>query len=247
MKEKDKASNEIISFDISSFEEELWLFKIFLKKKKHSDTIIKLYPVLYNLKTYEEFKTKLNRLYLENIELLKEVKEETENRWRKIENKIIARLQEILELRELPKPITGKVSLLPIAPRFLKQRLFYFCAKSKCKIETIVHELLHFMYFMKWIECFPEYRDEKKQREFDSPFLVWHLSEIVPGIILNDEIILKELDCIPRSYKRYYEIIVNKKSVIQHIKEIYKKRKSFCEFLKKAWGFIKRNEEKILE
>jgi len=251
MKEKDREqkSERIITFDISTIEENIRLFTRFFKWSIVSKVYPKLSKVksLEDEKSIEQFERIVKKIYEENVELLHKAKEDVEERWAKIESKIITRLQEILELNKKPKSIVGKASMLPIEPRNIAGRRFYFYAKSKCNIETTVHELLHFMWFMKWMECFPEYKDPKKQREFDSPYLVWHLSEIVPGLILNDHIIVKELDCKPRSYREYYEKKINGKSIIEHVKEIYENRKNMCDFMKKAWNFVKKNKKIIQE
>jgi hypothetical protein len=45
-----------------------------------------------------------------------------------------------------------------------------------------LHEILHFIWFEKWKEIFPEHN----KKEFESPHLAWKLSEMVPLAILSD-------------------------------------------------------------
>lgn len=46
-----------------------------------------------------------------------------------------------------------------------------------------LHEILHFIYFEKWKQIFPQ----TNEKEFECPGLVWELSEMVPPIVLSDE------------------------------------------------------------
>ena len=56
-------------------------------------------------------------------------------------------------------------------------------------IEVSAHEILHFLWFKKWKEVFPE----TGLKEYESPHLVWRLSEIMDPIILQCQPKIKEL------------------------------------------------------
>ena len=43
--------------------------------------------------------------------------------------------------------------------------------------------MLSFLYFEKWKSLYPK----MDRRKFDTPYIEWHLSEIVAPIILNDK------------------------------------------------------------
>ena len=62
-----------------------------------------------------------------------------------------------------------------------------------------IHEILHFIYFEKWKKVFPK----TQEKEFDAPHLVWQLSEMVPGIILNDKRVQNVFKYKFDSYKEY--------------------------------------------
>ncbi len=52
-----------------------------------------------------------------------------------------------------------------------------------------MHELCHFLFFEKCKEIYPNWKYE----DFDSPSLLWYLSEIIIDPILNSEGIQKNI------------------------------------------------------
>jgi len=101
--------------------------------------------------------------------------------------------------------------------------------------------LLHFVYFKKWHKIFPK----TKHREFDSPYLVWHLSEMVPAIVLNDSRLQKIFKYKFGSYDIYENAILDKKPLLSYLQKFYDNRKDFEDFLKNSWDFTKENKEFI--
>ena len=68
------------------------------------------------------------------------------------------------------RKIMGYISTLPAYPRFLDD--YSFCLgynNVPDMVEVSAHEILHFLWFKKWKEVFPE----TPRREYDSPHLCW--------------------------------------------------------------------------
>lgn len=157
--------------------------------------------------------------------------------WDPINTEIMKALSSIVEIAWPSglKTISAHVSLNPICPRFIKEKAFHvFRGRSIEEMkECAIHELLHFIYFEKWKRVFPE----TPEREFDAPFLVWHLSEMVPGVVLNDPRIQNVFKYKFRSYPEYEAIKTNGVPMLTRLKQLYDNSKNFEEFLREAWEF----------
>jgi hypothetical protein len=96
-------------------------------------------------------------------------------------------------------------------------------------------------HFEKWKKVFPNW----KWKDFDTPHLIWHLSEMVPGIVLNDARLQKVFKWNQPSYWEYQRTRIRGKPLLSYLQKYYDERKDFADFLKKSWKFVKKNEEKI--
>ncbi len=112
--------------------------------------------------------------------------------------------------------------------------------------ETVAHEVLHFLYFKKWKEVFTD-ADEKT---FDSPYLEWHLSEILAPVILRDKRIQSILKSGTGSYQEHLKIKIGSRNLIQHFEDLYKKsrkkKEPFAQFLQTAYKEAQKHKNKIL-
>ena len=106
---------------------------------------------------------------------------------------------------------------------------------------TALHEILHFIWFEKWKVVFPKY----EKSEFNSPHLIWKLSEMVPLAILSDSRIQNIFKHEPSVYNEWKSKQIDGKSLLEHLQDIYNKRESFEDFMKKSWEFVKKNKEEI--
>lgn len=86
-------------------------------------------------------------------------------------------------------------------------------------MEVIMHECCHFLYFEKWKQLFPNINSKK----FESPYLEWHLSEILAPIILNDARIQKLLKRKADFYMEHKRIKIGNKTVPKYFNDLYKK------------------------
>lgn len=213
--------------------------------------IYKVYPELRELLSdtgdEEERKNIENRFFSEVLAEEQESLQKStllfQKEWDLIEAKVVETLSGIVEQEWEQNSFDVRVSINPICPRYLKLHAFdVFYRQNLERMKAITtHELLHFIYFNKFASIFPEISKE----EYNRPHLAWHLSEIVPGIILNDHRMQEVFEYNHESYKRYYEIRIEKKTLMEYIQGIYNLREDFEDFLRKAWQFVQKNEEVI--
>jgi len=109
-----------------------------------------------------------------------------------------------------------------------------------------MHEILHFLYFKKWKEVFPK----AERRTFDSPHLVWRLSEILDPIILNNYPKIQKLTKLKhQTYKEFQKAKIGNEKLVPHFEVLYRKhlqsKKPFEVFLKIAWKEAKKHHKKI--
>ncbi len=240
--------------DISLSKEIDWIHGfLFQNKWGWGKYIIKNHPKIkkvFSFKTETE-QVKFLRNYTiqfkkDNQKLIEKNKIKYQTEWRKIEKDFLTTLSEIIQI-DWPrnkKTIKAMVSINPICPRFLNDWSFsIFCNYKKISqaMEVIMHESCHFLYFEKWKKLHPE-MDNKK---FESPFLEWHLSEILAPIVLNDSRIQKLLKRKADFYIEHKKLKIGNKTVPKYFNDLYKKNinKNFDEFLKESYKEIKKNRE----
>jgi hypothetical protein len=143
--------------------------------------------------------------------------------------------------------LKGFISALPAYPRFLDD--YSFCLGYKDipdMIEVSAHKILHFLWFKKWKEVFPE----TERREYESPNLCWRLSEIMDPIILQCNPKLKKLVEPKRwGYSSFKNIKIGNAGMTEYFKDIYLKSiasaDSFEITLKKLWEEAQKHEGEI--
>jgi hypothetical protein len=234
-------------FEIIDLDRETKLFYSFIGSGMFSSTFNRTYPELVAIR--EKYKDeseclKKYREFLENLHTVKKKdmlagKEEIESEWNKNSTAFLQALSEHFET-EWPKDkpeIIGYITNLPIFPRFLDG--YEFCVGYKNiagSIETSAHEIVHFLWFKKWKEVFPEIKKE----EYESPHLAWRLSEIMDPIILQCHPKIKELIKPTRwGYSSFKDIKIGDVSMIDFFKKIYLESiangDNFETTLKKLW------------
>jgi len=103
-------------------------------------------------------------------------------------------------------------------------------------MEVIMHECCHFLYFEKWKMSYPKISHKK----FESPYLEWHLSEIIAPIVLNDQRVNSLLRQKAFFYEEHEKIKINNKTAPEYFTELYNKNKNFEQFLNKSYKIIKK-------
>ena len=138
--------------------------------------------------------------------------------------------------------IVAKVGLIPVFPRYLDDFSFdlsFSLGKEKV-VEVTAHETLHFLWFKKWKQLFPN----SKREEYDSPHLVWKYSEMVTDPILNSKPINEVLKIEEKAYDSFYDVKDGKYNVIEKLKMIYDSNTSIEDKIIKGFEYIKTVIEK---
>jgi hypothetical protein len=165
--------------------------------------------------------------------------------WVKINDPVMEALSEIVELKwpQGHEIIKTRISLNPICSRFIESKIFdlFYAMKLQEMQSFAIHEISHFIYFEKWKQVFPE----TSQEEFDEPHLIWKLSEMVPGIILNDKRIQEVFKWQFRSYQEFEELKIEGKFLLEYLRDFYQKREGFEDFLKKSYQFVLEHQKTI--
>jgi len=227
---------------------------LFQNKLGWGKYIIKKHPEIkkvFSFKTESEqvqfLREYIIKFRIENQKLIEKNKTLYQKEWQKVEKDFFTILSEIIQI-DWPKnrkTIKAMVSLDPICPRFLKDwsfSIFYNYKKIPPAMEVIMHESCHFLYFEKWKQLYPK-MDSKK---FESPYLEWHLSEILAPIILNNPRIQKLLKRKADFYIEHKRIKIGDKTVPKYFDDLYKNSdidKNFANFLKESYRAAKKNKE----
>ncbi len=128
---------------------------------------------------------------------------------------------------------------------------YSFCVGYKVNTaqarEIIAHEIIHFLWFKKWKEVFPEIPID----QYESPHLTWRLSEIIDPIILQCHPIIKSLiQPTGWGYNSFKELKIGDIGMTEYFVKIYTKcveeGQSFEKILKTLWKEAQENKE-ILE
>lgn len=140
------------------------------------------------------------------------------------------------------KTIDVGVGLIPVFPRYLDKFSFSILIglEQDKVILVCAHEVLHFIWFEKWKQIYPEH----PKYMYDSPYIPWKYSEIVTDPILNSDEIFSILKVKEKSYDYFYKLKDEGNSVMDTLKKIYKSNKSiedkikigyeyFCDFINK--------------
>ncbi|MFW6233035.1 MAG: hypothetical protein ACOC3Z_00050 [Nanoarchaeota archaeon] len=214
------------------------------------------WPIFTELKSLpeKEKKTKLinyfNKKLIEEKEFFIQQKQLFQKNWNKINDEMMQIFEKVLETTWYIKKIKARLTYNPICPRNIHKHTFdiYYKYDTREIIKTTIHESLHYIWFKKWSEVFPNHNKE----EFDSPHKIWKLSEFVVVIILNKpefaNLIKKHFD-IPTKFDTYItykngEIKTQEAENLlkQELEEIYKNRESMEDFMKKSYEFIIEND-----
>jgi len=247
-----------VKFEVAKFSHVINPLIYFLNPKEGdwnwSGIILNRYPALRknldNLDDFEERKRTISgffkSLMKENRKDFEDKVEVFQGEWNRVSESYMNALEEVLEFKwpEKDKIITAFIGPNPICPRNITQRTFDICYQFDLdKLKALsFHEILHFAYFEKWKQVFPE----TNKGEFDRPHLVWHLSEMVPGIILNDERFQEIFKHRHNVYKVYCDLKINGKFLLGYLREFYESRENFEDFLRKSWDFVNKHNGEIL-
>jgi len=226
---------ELLFLDDNMFKERSFSqypkLKEILKKSKNKEEDLKLF--------FENF-------YRENENKLIEITEKIKKSWLPLNDEVMKTLEEIHEIKWTKKhsEFNVRIVLSPVNSRYLNYSAFdvFYRDDKKEIIDTFLHEISHFIFFEKLKKIYPK----TNPKEFEHPHLIWKMSEIMPGIILQDKRIQhifknKKLSV----YNSIKKIKIGKNTILSILQGFYNKRKSFEDFIKKSYEFIKKHQEEI--
>jgi len=183
----------------------------------------------------------------ENVKKLEAARASFQSEWNMVGNEYLTILSKHFEInwRKDKKIVKAYVSIVPINPRDLDEWSFtirYEDDKQEMKM-TAAHEIIHFLYFEKWKEVFPD----AEKKTFDTPHLAWKLSEILDPIIMNHNPEIKKLiGGHAQGYKEFENIKIGNKNLVPYFEDLYKKHlksgKPFSDFLKMSWNAIEKHK-----
>ena len=213
-----------------------------------SEYVLKLYPKLNNRTNWKNFSVRertdnirklIEKNYINDRDEYKNILCNYEIIWKKYNNGFMKNLSKILNInwtKELQE-ITIKVGKIPIYPRELEKHCFYIGKMNEQDfIETVMHECCHFLYFEKCKELFKNW----KVKEFESPHLIWYLSEMAIDPILNNCEIQKIYRHNFKAYKNLYDIDIQGKSLMEIIRNIYNEN-TIEDAIIKSYEFVLEN------
>ena len=97
------------------------------------------------------------------------------------------------------------------------------------------HEALHFWWFIKWKQLYPEI----PRMEYDSPYLSWQYSEMVTDPILNNEPFNKIFNFLEeRGYDSFYEMYDGSELVMDRLRDIYKENISIDKKIRSGYNYL---------
>jgi len=186
-----------------------------------------------------------------NKDILEKSKEHFQRIWEQIGGSILNSLSRDFEtdFPEGIKEIKANVSINPICPRCIDEWTFnlYHKLSDVLVLKTVIHEIIHFVYFRKWSKVFPD-SDSKKYSGMNSE---WILSEILVHTIINNNKIFQNILKNEKSdvYKKWRSIRVDDKKLDEYFDDFYKEHEegkiSFADFLKKSWDEYQKHKDVI--
>jgi len=248
-----------VKFELAPIELEAeYLYFFSRTERRFGSAMNRIYPELDGLiektKNKDEAILKCREFAKNMIEKNKatilKAKDMIQNDWDTVSNEFLETLAEHFQT-EWPRDkstITGYISILPAFPRFLDK--YSFCVGYKVSTalarEIIAHEILHFLWFKKWKEVFPEIPSD----QYESPNLTWRLSEIMDLGILQCN---PEMKSLIRStgwgYDSLKALKIGDIGVIEYFVEVYTKcvheGQSFEQILRTLWKEAQENKEVI--
>lgn len=247
---KIKTSLPVVIAELASLEKEFPV--LYSRSKDWNDIFCYWYPKLKELQNITNKSERkraeyqfFSKVYKNKKPDLKRALVRFRRSWPKLNDRAMLALSEVMEKKwpETDRMVRAEISINPVCPRFIRDRRFsvFYKFDSTTMAAACMHEISHFIYFEKWREVFPK----TKEKEFDRPYLVWKLSEMVPAIILNDKRIRKVVDFDFRAYPQFERCKIEGKPLLSYLQDFYDNRKDFADFLRKSWTFVRSHKKKI--
>lgn len=216
-----------------------------------SETIYHFYPVIEKemiAKLSESEKRKYIQEQLCEIEqnVCDEISEKLisyQQYWEDNKQTIIPSLEQIFEvsLEDKLNDMTARIGLNPICPRHLETHSFdvFYLSSPVGAIETALHEIVHFVWFIVWQGLFQD-----NIEEYDTPHLKWIFSEMAVHPILKEQTIAKYTLYEKPAYEYFYQIEADGNSFMERLNQLYQDT-SIKEFMKQGYELCQAYEAEI--
>ncbi|MDO4376129.1 MAG: hypothetical protein Q4C33_03040 [bacterium] len=183
----------------------------------------------------------ITNYYTDNIENIDRAIEKYTKQWEFYNDIYFTKLVNYLNITKQTdiKEINCYIGMLPFFPRDLNSKSFIINPHlNELQLtQTCAHETLHFLWFHKWKELYPQTSKE----EYESPHLPWIYSEMVTDPILNSSDFQKIFKFHEKAYPFLYTMIDGKKTLMEKITEIYNSNFSIEDKIKKGYIYLKSN------
>jgi len=166
-----------VKFELLTIEDEAKKFVNFCRNKSSggwdwSHYVFKQHPKLKKMvegvdeesEFYNQCREYAEAYLKENPKAIEEAKDKFEKSWGENEEEIYSTLSKDFEtdFPEGVSKIKARISINPINPRYLDKwsyDVFYRASGDRMK-EISIHEIIHFLYFKKWLEVFPQFNNQ---------------------------------------------------------------------------------------
>ena len=245
-----------VRFEKMNIEDNLDILVYYSKMENSEDVPFNFYN--FTLKLFPSLNGKLkNNMSDEEVYMIleKEVKPILENLydnsndtliyqnvWDDVNDNIMKDLEERLDTKWDISKVICNIGMFPVLSRDIMEGTYEinYGSDRDSIIETGIHELCHILYFKKWREIYPNYKEE----EFDKPHIAWYLSEAMIDPLLNNDIFRKYTSTSLVSYSVFYEIFVDGRSIIEILRE-YVNKYGVEEAIKKGYELFIKYEKEI--
>ena len=169
-----------------------------------------------------------------------------QNQWNKINDDVMVDLSKRLDIKwpdDLVE-IEARIGIVYACPRYINERVFDVNIMSEIDkmIEISLHEICHFLYFEKWKSLF----NDNDCEHYESPHIIWYLSEAMIDPLLNNNIFNKYTKSEICSYQMFYEVMIGNVSLIEIMRGIVEEH-SISEAIEKCYKLFLDNEKLIKE
>ncbi len=204
---------------------------------------IELFPELENVKENETFKIEeiVTKKYNESISIMESEIERYTNLWNKYNNIYFKELSDYLNVNVSFNEVIAYIGFIPVFPRNIDDHTFDLGINltDEKVIEVCAHETLHFYWFKKWLELYPN----TKREELDFPYKVWQYSEMVTDPVLNSEPFNNMFPFTERAYDSFYELKDGNLKVMDKLKSIFNENIKIEDKIKKGYTYISESKD----
>lgn len=199
---------------------------------------IELFPELENVKENETSRIEelVTKKYNESLNTIESEIERYTNLWNKYNDKYFSELSNYLNVEVPFDKVIAYIGIIPVFPRDITDHTFDLGINLTPEkvIEVCTHETLHFFWFQKWLELYPN----TKREELEFPHKVWQYSEMVTDPVLNNELFNSLFPFIEKAYDSFYELKDKDTSVMDNLKNIFNEEIPIEDKIKKGYIYI---------